>query len=280
MGMAAWIKSFVWLILLPLTLVAGEFEQDFAVVFIDQKTEAKYGNIPLPRALTAEVIERLREAKAKAVVLKFFYDQPKDEAGDARLEKAIRGIPVALQARLDDSEKNANALPTRFFMPEVKAATTISGTNGWVPLKRFTDHAKAVGFVDFTESPIPMLETYQGKTVKSLILCSLELAVGKEAVIRPGKKISIGNKSLALDGKNQSSYQLPKADDLKYIPFHAVLDGSAPMKALEGKVVIIGYNGSHIHTFDSPAGKLGAHQVFVYALRSTYQQLQEKRAID
>jgi CHASE2 domain-containing sensor protein len=276
MGMAAWIKSFIWLILLPLTLVAGDFEQDFAVVFIDQKTEAKYGNIPLPRVLTAEVIERLTEAKAKAVVLKFFYDQPKDEAGDARLEKAIRGIPVALQARLDDSEKKANALPARFFIPEVKATNAISGTNGWIPLKRFTDHAKAVGFVDFTESPTPILETYLRKTVKSLILCSLELALGEEAVIQPGQKVFIGNKSLALDEKNQRSYQLPKTDDLKYIPFHAVLDGSAPMKTLEGKVVIIGYHGPHIHTFDSPAGKLGAHQAFVYALRSTYQQMKEK----
>ena len=40
----------------------------------------------------------------------------------------------------------------------------------------FCAHAKDVGFVDFDSAQVPLLETYQPRTVKSLVVCAIELA--------------------------------------------------------------------------------------------------------
>ncbi|MGV3755761.1 MAG: hypothetical protein ACO1QS_10305, partial [Verrucomicrobiota bacterium] len=152
----------------------------------------------------------------------------------------------------------------------------VSGRSGWIPLPLFSEQAKAIGFVDSASTTVPMLETYQGRTVKSLVLCSMEMVPGQSAVIEPGKKISIGQKTWKLDTKNRLAGNLPKADDLKYVPFHQLLDRSAPAKLFAGKVVILGYDGPKIHTLDSAIGKVKAHRMFVYSLRGIYEQAAEK----
>jgi CHASE2 domain-containing sensor protein len=96
----------VALLFLLLTTVAWarDFNGEFAVVFIDPDTEARHGKIPLDRALIARALEVLAKANARAVVLKFFLDQPRSEDGDRRLSEAIARIPVVLQARIDEVE--------------------------------------------------------------------------------------------------------------------------------------------------------------------------------
>jgi CHASE2 domain-containing sensor protein len=250
---------------------AGTFEDDFAVVFIDAATEAKHGRFPLDRALLADAIEHLAAAKSKAVVLKFFYDQPKDTTGDQRLADSLRRLPVALQARMDDTETRPNPLPARFTLP-IGAQTAVGGTNGWIPLPLFCEHAKDVGFVDFVSTTVPLLETYRGQTVKSLVLCSMELATSQPSVITPGQKLIIGQKTWKLDPNNQITAKLPKSDDLQYVPFHKVLDKSVSTNAFAGKVVILAYDGLNIHTVDTTIGKVKAHRMFVYSLKSIYEQ--------
>jgi hypothetical protein len=273
-------QALLWAIcliaLLPCGLLAAAFEDDFIVVFIDAQTEAKYGAFPLDRGLIADAIDELAAAKAKGVVLKFFYDQPKDAASDGRLAKSLTKLPVALQARLDETEAKPNPLPVRFTLPTINAETAVSGLSGWIPLPLLAGQAKAIGFVDFSSATVPMLETYQGQTVKSLILCSIELATGKPASITPGKSLSFGEQSLRLDSKNQITAKLPKTDALKYIPFHTLLDKSTPASALAGKVVIIGYDGSKIHSLETSLGKVKAHRLFVYSLKGVYEQMRVK----
>lgn len=266
------------LALLSPSVVAGTFDDDFVVVFIDAQSEVKYGAFPFDRKWTAEAIDVLAEAKAKAVVLKFFYDRPSDTASDQRLAKSFTRLPVALQARLDDTESKPNSLPDRFTLPALKTETAVSGRSGWIPLPLLSKQAKAIGFVDSASTTVPILETYQGQTVKSLVLCSIELALGKSAVIEPGQKITIGPKTWKLDTKNLSTGNLPKADDLKYVTFHQLLDKSAPAKLFAGKVVILGYDGPKIHTLDSAIGKVKAHRMFVYALKGIYEQAEDKAA--
>jgi len=260
--------------LLPCGLLAAAFEDDFVVVFIDAQTEAKYGAFPLDRGLIADALDELAAAKVKGVVLKFFYDQPKDAASDRRLAKSLTKLPVALQARLDDTEAKPNPLPARFTFPQLKAETAVSGQSGWLPLPLLADQAASIGFVDIASpANVPLLETYQGQTVKSLVVCAIELATGKPAVITPGKSLSFGEQRLILDGKNQTTAKLPETDVLKYIPFHKLLDKSAPASALAGKVVILGYDGPKIHSLETSIGKVKAHRLFVYSLKGIYEQM-------
>ena len=71
----------------------------------------------------------------------------------------------------------------------MKARTQVSGQAGWIPLPRFCEKAAGVGFVDFSTTVVPLLETYQSRTVKSLTVCCIELATGKQAIIEPGRSL-------------------------------------------------------------------------------------------
>ena len=73
----------------PAIAFGGDFERDFAVVFITQATEAKHGRYPLDRALLAQAVERAADAGAKGVIIKFFLDQARTTEGDRRLAMAL-----------------------------------------------------------------------------------------------------------------------------------------------------------------------------------------------
>src|SRR4030095_7721692 len=88
----------------------------FVFVMIDSKTEELYGSLPFNRALIAKAIDNLAAAKAKGIVLRFFYDLPSTEERERARESSICAAPVALQASLDDNEGTTNALDSRFVM--------------------------------------------------------------------------------------------------------------------------------------------------------------------
>ncbi len=255
--------------------VAAAFDKDFAVVYIDAPTEARYGRIPLDRAILAKGIQKLADAGAKGVVLKFFLDQPKEEASDAAMEAALKRIPVILQARLDDAEPKPNSLPDKFALGGLSAKTAQSGASGWIPLPRFSAVSADVGFIDFDSTVVPMLETYRDRTVKSVCLSAIELATGRKALIEPGRQIRFGDLTLPLDELNRVSTTLTPAKPapVSAVSFLSLLDGQADAAALKGKVVILAYDGPNIHSADSPLGKMGAHRLFVAVFRALYEGL-------
>ena len=257
------------------TLRGASFRDEFAVVFIDAASEAKLGDFPFDRSVLAKAIRQAASLQARGVVLKFFLDLPKPETGDLTFAQALKDIPLVLQARIDDSEVHPNLLPQQFILPDTKAQTEVSGRSGWIPLPMFSAKARDVGFVDFASTKVPMLETYHGSTVKSLVLCCLELAAGKPAIVEPGQKLKLGDLELRLDSHNCIQTECPSKDDLSYIPFHDFIAGVVPMSQIKGKVVIIGYDGPKIHSVPSPLGQIHAHRFFIYALRSAWDQLQK-----
>jgi len=258
---------------LSMALHAASFREDFAVVFIDAASEAKFGTFPLDRSILAKAIRQAASLGAKGVVPKFFFDQPKSEVSDLSLEQALTNTPVLLQARIDDSQFQPNALPNHFTFPRVKAQTQVSGQAGWIPLPRFSAKAAGVGFVDFSTTVVPLLETYQSQTVKSLTVCCIELATGKQAVIEPSQSLRFGTHELCVDARNCVSAKLPAKDDLEYIPFHRLVAGEIPFGQIKGKTVILGYDGPQIHSISTSIGPIRAHRFFVYALKSVYERL-------
>lgn len=248
----------------------------FASVMIDAQTEKRHGAFPLDRALVADGIERIKTSKARGIVLKFILDLPRNAASDARLARAFAGIPVLLEARVVPAEKHSNPLPQKFVLnlPPPAGDDSLSGESGWIPLPLFAAQARDIGFCDVTTpTAVPILEKYQGKYVKSISLCALEMALDATAQITPGTKLTLGGREIPLDGRNQVPIDLPGKDAIDYIPFHDLLAGRVDPRKLAGKVVILAYDGDKIHSLETPIGKVKAHRIFILALEALYRKV-------
>lgn len=245
---------------------ASSFDKHVAVVFADANTTARYGPVPLDRRIIARSIEALADAGAKGIVLKFFLDRAGDEEGDLILSRALAKLPVILQAKIDDAEQSPNDLPTRFTIP-LQADTSIKGNSGWIPVARFADNAHDICFADYQGMPLPIIETYRDRTVKSLLLCTLELATGKQAMIKSGEHVKIGDTRYEIDSLNRVPVKPDMKPELRYIPLHQVLENDDWANRVDGKIVILGYDGPQIHTIQSDIGNIAAHRYFVYLLR-------------
>lgn len=271
----AWARRMATLFLLMIPMAfdgarAGGFDDDFAVVMITPATESRHGKIPLNRALLARAIDAVAAAGAKGVVLKFFVDQPRQADSDARLQAAISRTPALLQARIDDSELRPKPLPERDFLPGKALPAPFTGKSGWIPLPAFSDKAHGVCFVDFDSLPAPLLETYQGRSVKSLLLCAVELATGAKANLSQPGRVTVGKHQFVTDMQYRVAIPV-SAKPLPTIEFNDVLDGKTPAQRSQGKVVILAYDGPNMPVLDSPLGKLGAHRYFVLLLRGLYE---------
>lgn len=257
------------LMLLPAAAFAKDFSNDFVVVFIDETSEARFGSFPLDRSIISQAIERAADAGAKGIVLKFFFDQARSPGGDVALAKALSRLPVALQARIDDTEKAPNRLPERFFLADRAIKSEVAGKAGWIPLSKFSEQAADVCFVDFVSSPIPLIETYQNKPVKSLVLCATELATGTKAVIRSSQAIFFGKSEIRVDALNRVSVQFAPDRPISTLAFNDLFDGKLSPAKLQNKVVIIGYDGTSVPRI----GGVGIHRLFVQILRAFYEAI-------
>ncbi len=259
------------------TATAISAASPFELVLIDAASEKQLGGFPIDRALVAKAIMQLKAAGARGVVLKFFYDQPSKSAdADKALADAIGSIKTLLQARIDEAELAGNPLPARFFKDVVAGnfKASLTGTSGWIPLAPFAAGAHDIGFVDI-DSPdsVPMIESYQGKPVKSLTLAALELATGERAKIESGVRLILGNHSIALTEDNQLALKITSLNLPDPLPFTALLDGKFDKPLFRDKVVVIAYDGAKMHFLTTKAGPVKAHRLFYLGLLDTYRQL-------
>lgn len=252
----------------PSAASAGSFDQDFVVVFIDANTEAKFGSIPLNRTLLAKGVDAIADAGAGGLIVKFFFDQAKDEKDDKRFADSLSRIKTILQARIENSESMPNALADKFTISG-SFEVAVTGSSGWIPLPAFANNATDIGFVDFNSTLVPIVERYQSRNVKSLVLCAIELAANAKANISQGKQVTIGPHVIKLNERNQVVAKLNSTQLEQSFSFAAILDGSAKHE-LSGKIVILAYDGPHIEKYETPLGPMGAHRYFVNILRSIY----------
>lgn len=250
-----------------------DFSADFAVVFADATTEAKLEKLPLSRAVLADAIEWAAKAGARGVILKFFLDRPRQLEGDRALAHALTLLPVLLQARIDDTEAASNDLPSRFLLPGDTRATAINGTGAWIPIPPFSAPAHDICFVDFLSATVPVIESYRGASVKSLLLCAVELATGERAIPSAAGTLAFMGNTLPTDELFRLSVPIVDLSPLETLTLHDLLDGSIAASSLKGKVVILAYDGPNINRLDSGYGAVGAHRLFVLLLRDFYQSL-------
>ena len=257
----------ILLILLTLPLVLQG--SPFRAVFVTDDDVAKLGGFPIPRRHYAEALYAAKRAGAQAVVFKFFMDLPsKVVADDVALAEAIKncGLPVVLQAGIDDSEKKSNPLSERFIRHDLPLPLgAISGDRGWLPLPILADGAHSVAFIDAL-NPVPLVEIYRGRPMPSLFLVALELALGK-ASWTP-ESITLNGTTLPMRN-GQVVVPFPPKDELQSLSLSELLDGKTGKK-LKGAIVIIGYDGQEMHTFPTAIGPIKAHRLFFYELELAY----------
>ena len=278
-----WHRSMPLIIALGLISVAAASASSlapFAFVMIDAQTEAIYGSLPFNRGVIATVVERLTAAKAKGIVIKFFYDLPSTEKNDHSLEHSICDATVVLQASLNDTEGTTKGLESKFVVDEVSPEgfpTNFVGDKAMIPLDRFRRCAKAVGFVDTYPDEFPLFEVYQGKVVKSLQLVALEMASNQKAEVDTDGMVKLGAARLDL----MQPVDFPKTNSLSYIPLHDVMsDASKAWQAkVRGAVVLIGYDGTNIHSIKTPLGPLGAHRFFIIELMSLVKAFEKENGL-
>ena len=241
----------------------------FRAVFVTDDDTARLGGYPLPRKCYGDALYAAQKAGAKAVIIKFFIDQPgPDPTQDAYLGAAIKncGLPVVLQARIDADEIKPNVLPERFYRDALPIqAGSVSGETGWIPLPSLAAAATAVGFIDALH-PEPLIEIYRGRPVPSLALCALELALGQATWT--DTTVTLGGHALPLR-RGGIIPPYPLEDLLRPISLSALLDGTAN-KEVKGEIIVLGYDGKNMHTFPTPIGPIKAHRLFFYELNASY----------
>lgn len=258
----------------------------FQLVMIDAATEAKLGAFPIDRAYVAQAVDALTKAGAKAIVLKFFYDQPSSVSSDDALQKALIKSNVLLQARIDDTEPKPNQLPSKFLMPpnsvDTNAITSISGNSGWLPLLSLANAAAAIGFVDTTDvNVVPAIIGYQGKIVPSLTIATIQAALGTATLqLSAGKFVQFAQHRLSLDTKNQILLSANALDEknsvnkISSLSFIDILNGSFLPADIKGKVIVIGYDGSKSPRLKTNFGETKVHHIHYLGLVDAWRQLQ------
>jgi hypothetical protein len=200
---------------------------------------------------------------------------------DTILAKSFDGLRVVLQARIDDNSEDSNALDDRFTLSAIDCSKvkTIEGRRGWIPLPIFAQRSEKIGFVDLTDTDkLPVIEKYQNRCVKSLVLSALEIAYDSEATIIPGQMVTIKNWKILINERNEVQVPVTSIPKMDYLPFHRLISGESDKQLLEGKIVIIGYDGSKIHSVRTPIGPIKAHRLFCHQLFSVYGMLESSSA--
>ena len=273
------LRSFLICWLLQCASFRGCAHDFVAVFFDDDSAKELHVDAPLPRDLVAQVITKLHEAGARGLVLKWFVDLPRDKQQDEALAKALCLMPTTLQA-CHKADGSTNALPERFRIQQtddLELKEVMSSDRGYLPLPIFSKCARGVGFVDLaverTDS-IPLVEGYQDNLVKSLYVTALELELREPAVYKKDR-IIFGAKTLSFDSLGEHPIKaLPKLD---YVPFHRVLNGSVSLEQFKDKVIILGYDGRHIHSIKTKWGEIKAHRLLVQSLLALTEDLETRR---
>ena len=249
-------------------LAFAEPVMDTVLVLIDQKTEQKLGLFPYERDVFAKGIERLAQLGAKEVLLKFFLDAAKNKNKDSQLAHAMTKIPVTLQARIDNSERNPNTLlPQHQLGKEFERIKgKIHGKSGWLPITRFSQNAHAVGFID-SISPALFIERYKNKAVGSLYFHALESIYGMKFHME-GHQLFFDKNKISLNSKGEYQYDWEASKKLGCISYIDLIEGRVDKNKVSGKYVILGYDGAKIHQVPTPAGLMNAHIAFYQSLLS------------
>ncbi|OHD57965.1 MAG: hypothetical protein A2014_01030 [Spirochaetes bacterium GWF1_49_6] len=263
----------------------GEIQDPFTFISIDCKTEEKLGiNFPFDRSVYAEMINHLKNYQPKAIVLKFFFDLPKSKKGDQQLADSFKGIPVFLQATINQ-ENSPNAFLPRFniFKNNSKNILTpfcvAKEKNGWIPLPIFQTNCYDIGFVDVYPtalSKVPLLTKYGDEYYKSLWF-SIFTFIYPDAELVPGEYLNIKGKKISVTKYNEISIILPglSITNNRIISAIDIMEDKTDKKLIKDKIVILIFSGKMFNEQYKSKGQMTPHEIFLLMLTGLYNKIGE-----
>lgn len=197
-------------LLLRVPQPGSQVEAPLAAVLIDDGAVATYGPLPWPRLRIADLVNRIRDLGAVAVVIDIVLADPTDDVDDRALEIAVAKGPTALAAVLRPG-------------------------GGWLmPLRRFgglqvAAHAHAEVAVDGVVRTISTTKQANDVSLPALSLAAARLA-GWDRAVPPG--------TLMRPDFRQPPQEIPT--------FGAgeILRATTQKNALDGQVVFVGLSAS------------------------------------
>ncbi|MBV9209675.1 MAG: CHASE2 domain-containing protein, partial [Acidobacteria bacterium] len=222
---------------------------DIVIVAIDDASLQQVGNWPWPRSVMASVLDRLTEAKPRAVGLDVIYAESSEAADDRLLSEAVkRNAHVVLPAQLIEAE-----------------ASPSSGLSTWLsPLPEIKDAAAAIGHAHADPDVDGVLRTVQlskadakGERLWAFGLETLRVAeaIPPAAIEEKRDALRLGQYEIAIhDEAEKSSLEgvsviRPNEMFINYLgppqtfPYYSiadVLNGKVAPQTFTNKIVLIG----------------------------------------
>lgn len=256
-----------------------ENERPVLIVDIDEASLRAYGQWPWPRTLVARLLDRLFEAKIKAVAfdvvfsetdrtspeeaMRFFHDL--DDATRARLQnmpsnddvlaKAMKGRNVVL------GQSGTRTIGSEFSEPPPQTGIAILGPDPSAFLYSFPKMLRnlpqleraAAGrglFTIATERDgmvrrVPLVMSADGRVVPALAIDLLRVATGAGAVLvradQAGvQQVSVAGLQLPTDQNGRVWVHFSPHASARYVSAKDVLEGAASSQQLADKLVLIG----------------------------------------
>ncbi|MDE2620262.1 MAG: CHASE2 domain-containing protein, partial [Sphingomonadales bacterium] len=188
------------------------------IVALDQRSLARTGAWPWPRATQAALVRRIAAARPRAIGIDALLTEPRDAAGDAALAKAI-------------SAAGTVALPVAF---------TIPGHNGRAaeierPLAAFRAAGARLGHVNLApDSDGVMRSAWLGFAAEGESWPALPLAMlGRPTPRAPATAGVVRTRPVLID------YPGPTGT-IPSVPADSVLRGEVPAELIAGKYVLVG----------------------------------------
>jgi adenylate cyclase len=256
------------------------------IVDIDEKSLAKLGQWPWPRTQLADLVDNLTKLGAVAISFDVVFSEP-DRLNPAIAADSMRDLDEVSRAKLRELPSNDQVLAdaihrSRVVLGETGLASEEPQLDKDLPVTGFASLGEdiepflfefpgllrnipvlekaAAGRGVVTIVPerdgiirrVPMVLRAQGTMMPSLSLEVLRVITGTPTVLirsdKAGiKSIKLRQLEIPTDRNGQFWVHFAHHDPLIYLPAVDVLDGSAPLDKIKGKLVLIGTSAVGLH---------------------------------
>jgi adenylate cyclase len=230
----------------------GETADGVVVVDVGRDALATYGPWPWPREQLARLIDKIAEAKPKALAIDILLaEREGDASGDERLATAIARIPTALAIVLDPAPSLGTPGSTSVAVTGDVAVPDLIVTPGiGLPAPILAEKAQGLGIVSLPTPEgepvraVPLLAGGAGVVFAGLAAETLRVAEGGTTIIAaaPPQVLRIGEHSVPLppDGLMRLHFVAGTERSAHTIAAEALLKGKSGSASLAGKIVFLG----------------------------------------
>jgi adenylate cyclase len=246
--------------------------KDVAIVEIDEKAIAKYGQWPWKRDVIADVIWRLREAGAGVIVLPILFSEQDRLGGDEALAQAMKDNGVII-AQVGTTQANRNAVP--------RGVAKIGNPMPWLyewpgmlgPIDELSKNAAGVGVIntapeiDGVVRRIPLLMRVGTEVYPAMALETIRVAVGD-----PSYQVKAGEGGII--ALRVPKYKTIQTDAnariwLRWNKEFVRVSATDDFKSLNGKTVIVGITAEGLGgVIATPRGEAYSHTAIAVGLQT------------